>query len=178
MLVHIQEPRASHRVRNLTAAQILVSSVLASLVPSPRILSDPVGQHLPPCPGESECLPAQLSLHCPPESAGEPRSCTALLCLRQTDSRPPGFDHVPWTVGRLVKMFWVPPANVSCAYIHLPYDSVRSPIPLCHQKHLSKCLESAEWRSSAGLALGWVGAGRGRSSGKTLRDLSSVTKVL
>lgn len=71
-----QEPCASCGVRSLTAAQILASSVLAS----PTIPTDPVVQRLP-FPEESDCLPAQLPLRCPPESAQEPQSYTTLPLL-------------------------------------------------------------------------------------------------
>lgn len=37
---------------------------------------------------------------------------------------------------------------------------------------------SAEWSDLEDLALRWTGAGRDRSCGRTLGDLSSVTKVL
>lgn len=146
--------------------------------PSPRILTDPVGQHLPPL-SWGKCLPARPAVPALPF-----RVCsTDFLCLCRTDSWPPGFDHVLWNVGRLVEMFSVLLTSVCCAYTHFASDSVcsRSPLSsetLCHQKHLPGCLGSAKWSDLEDLALGWTGAGRDRSSGRTLGDHSSVTKVL
>lgn len=133
-----------------------------------------------PCSGESVCLPIQQSLHCPSESAV---AIQHFLCLCRTDSWPSGFDRVLWNVGRLVEMFSVLLTSVCCAYIHLASDLVcsRSPLSsetLCHQKHLPGCLGSAKWGDLEDLALGWTGAGRDRSSERTLGYLSSVTKVL
>lgn len=73
------------------------------------------------------CLPAQQSLHCPSESAV---AVQHFLCLCRTETWPPGFDRVPWNVGRLVETFPVLITSVCCAYIHLASDSVRSRSPL------------------------------------------------